>query len=68
MIYMADQSIMKKLEDIQKQLKAIQERMVDADSIMTEEDYTALLDYRTEKKAGKLVSHGQLRKELGLDA
>ena len=40
--------------------------LVDQDSIMTEDDYRALQEYRIEKKTGKLTSHEQLKKELGL--
>lgn len=38
--------------------------MVDIDSILTEDDYSALTAYRREKKAGKLVSHEKLKKRL----
>ncbi len=58
--------IMEKLEDIKEELHLIKEHMVDMDSIMTEEDYEALLAYREEKKTGKLVSQKELEKELGL--
>lgn len=34
--------------------------------IMTEDDYTALQDYRREKSEGTLTSHESLKKELGL--
>ena len=40
--------------------------MVDVDSIMTEEDYEALLSYREQKANKSLISHEQLKKELGL--
>ena len=40
--------------------------MVDVDSIMTEEDYRTLKDYREEKSKGKLISHEKLKKELEL--
>ncbi len=49
-----------KLNEIKK------ERVIDKDSIMTEDDYKALLDYREEKKTGKIVSHAKLKKELGV--
>lgn len=54
------------LKAIRQDLDYIKEHMVDSDTILTEEDYKALQDYRTEKKAGKLTSHVQLKKELGL--
>ncbi len=61
-----ESQIMNKLDKIEKELETIKERMVDVDSIMTEEDYKALLDYRNEKSTGKLISHEQLKKKLGL--
>ena len=38
--------------------------MVDIDSIMTEDDYNALQEYKIEKAEGKLTSHEELKKEL----
>ena len=58
--------ILQELDKIKDDLKQIKEHMVDIDSIMTEEDYEILLDYRKEKKLGKLISHETLRKELKL--
>ena len=64
---MADEKlILQKLEKIEKEVSQIKEDMVDRDSIMTEEDYLALLEYRKEKAAGKLISHKQIKKEFGL--
>lgn len=63
---MQDQQIIKKLENIENELKDIKEHMIDIDSIMTEDDYKELLKYREDKKTGKLISHKQLKKELGL--
>jgi len=40
--------------------------MVDIDSIITEDDYKALQDYKIEKAEGKLTSHEELKKELGI--
>jgi hypothetical protein len=52
---------------IEEELKTIKAEISDIrDSIMTEDDYKALLDYRKEKKAGKLVPHHKVWKELGL--
>lgn len=62
----AQQLLLKKLDKIEKDVHEIKNHMVDIDSIMTEEDFEALLDYRKEKTAGKLISHTQLKKELGL--
>ena len=58
--------ILKKLEKIEKDVVDIREHMVDADAIMTEEDYKSLLEYRKEKSEGRLISHDELKKELGL--
>lgn len=58
--------ILEKIDKIEKDIASIKTKMVDADSIMTEDDYKALLDYRKEKSAGEFVSHEKLRKELGL--
>ena len=58
--------IHKDLEFVKKEVIEIKQHMVDIDSIMTEDDYKALQDYREEKSKGKLISHEQLKKELGL--
>ena len=63
---MQDQKITDRLEKIEKEVIDIKKHMVDADSIMTEDDYEALLTYRKEKESKSLVSHEQLKKELGL--
>jgi len=60
------QLILQKLEKIEKDIVEIKEHMVDADSIMTEDDYKALLEYRKEKAAGRLISHERLKQELGV--
>ena len=62
----SEKTILQKLDKIEKEIEDIREHMVDIDSIMTEEDYLALLEYRKEKEAGKLVSHEQIKKELGI--
>ena len=58
--------ILAKLKKIEKEVEDIRNRMVDADSIITEDDYKALLAYRKEKLKGKLISHEKLKRELGL--
>lgn len=60
------QLILQKLEKIEKGVENIKEHMVDVDSIMTEEDYADLVEYRKEKETRKLISHEQLKKELGI--
>ncbi len=61
-----EQLLIKKLDKIERDVDEIKKHMIDADSIMTEEDYEALLAYRKEKAEGRLTSHRQLKKELGL--
>ncbi len=58
--------VLEKLNKIEKEIHEIKDHMVDIDSIMTEDDYESLLAYRKEKSSGKLISHEQLKKELGL--
>ena len=57
-----EKQILDKLERIEKSVEDIKNHMVDIDSIMTEEDYEALVDYRKEKSQNKLISHEQLKK------
>lgn len=61
----SEQQIMEKLHKIEKDVEEIKAHMADVDSIMTEEDYEALLAYRKEKAEGKLISHEEIKKELG---
>ena len=58
--------IQKDLEFVKRELMEIKEHMVDVGSIMTEDDYKALQEYNLEKSKGKLTSHEELKKELGL--
>lgn len=60
--------ILQKLEKIEKKVEELEANMVDFDSVMTEEDFEALLTYRKEKAAGKLVSHEKLKKNCDFDA
>ncbi len=61
-----DQLILEKLEKIEKNIEEIKEHMIDQDSILTEDDYEALLEYRKQKAEGKLISHKELKKELSI--
>lgn len=54
------------LRAIREDLDFIKCHMVDVDSILTEEDYLSLQEYRKEKKSGTLTSHEALKKELGI--
>jgi len=58
--------VLNKLDTIKVELDFIKKNMMDIDSILTEEDYQYLIEYRKEKSADKLISHEQLKKELGL--
>lgn len=58
--------IVNELKAIRNDLDFIKGHMVDIDSIMTEDDYLALKKYRKEKSVNELVSHEDLKKELGL--
>nr|QNO48044.1 hypothetical protein LNJNAIJJ_00006 [Methanosarcinales archaeon ANME-2c ERB4] len=57
---------MHELRAIREDLDFIKGHMVDVDSIMTEDDYLSLNEYRAEKKTGKLTSHEELKREMGL--
>ena len=54
------------IEELKKDIDYLKKHMADVDSIMTEDDFESLLDYRTEKEQGKLISEEELRKELGI--
>ena len=54
------------LESLKKIVNEMKERMIDADSIMAEEDYDAILAAREEKKSNKLTGFDDLKKELKL--
>lgn len=62
----AQREIVNELKAIRQDLNYLKKHMVSIDNILTEEDYLDLQRYRTEKKSGKLLSHNQLKKELGL--
>jgi hypothetical protein len=54
------------LEFVKRELMEIKARMADMDRIITEDDYKALQEYNIEKSEGRLTSHEDLKKELGL--
>ncbi len=60
------QQILDKLTRLEKEVIDIKEHMVDVDSILSEDDFKALLDYRRDKSEGKMIAHDQLKRELGL--
>ena len=58
--------IVHELRAIRDDLDFIKSHMMYVDSIMTEEDHLSLNEFRSEKNAGKLTSHEELKRELGL--
>ncbi len=58
--------ILHELRAIREDLNYIKGHMVDIDSILTEEDYLSLKEYRKEKTSGRLISHEDLKNELGI--
>jgi hypothetical protein len=54
------------LRAIKDDLDFIKSHMIDVDSIMTEDDYLSLNEYRNEKESDKLTSHEELKREIGL--
>ncbi len=57
--------ILEKLDRIEKRVDLIQ-KMIDPDTIMSEDDYRAVLAYREDRRRGRLISHEKLKKELGV--
>ena len=58
--------ILHELRTIREDLDYIKCHMVDIDSILTEEDFLSLREYRKEKASGILTSHEDLKNELGI--
>ena len=58
--------VYKEVKSVKRQVVKIEKHMVDIDSILTESDYEDLTSYKQEKKLGKLTSHEDLIKELGI--
>jgi len=56
----SEQVILEKLEKIEKELGEIREHMVDADTILTEEERRLLDASIKNEREGKLVSIGEL--------
>ncbi len=54
------------LKSIRDELAYIKDNMAEKDSIMTEDDFEALLAYRKDKHSDNLISHKTLKEELGL--
>ncbi len=58
--------ILHELRTIREDLDYIKSHMIDIDSILTEEDFLSLQEYRKEKASGILTSHYDLKNELGI--
>ena len=58
--------IYKGVEFIKKKLLELERRFLDPDSMLTDEDYAALVDCEGEKREGRLIPHDELKRELGL--
>lgn len=58
----------KRLENVERAIIEIQNKIIDFDRIMTEDDFEALVSYRKEKEEDRLISHKEVKKELGLNA
>ncbi len=63
---MNSKDMISELKAIREDLDYLKEHMVDIDSIMTEDDFIAVMKAREEKKHGKLVKLEDLKKELGM--
>ena len=59
------ESVDRRLTRVEMAISEMRSHMADVDSIMTEQDYEDLLEYRKEKKEEKLLSHDAVKKELG---
>jgi len=62
----SSKEILHELRAIREDLDYIKGHMVDIDSILTEEDYLSLQEYRIEKASDRLISHEDLKNELGI--
>ncbi|MCD6501165.1 hypothetical protein J7L01_01055 [bacterium] len=58
--------IFEELDFLKKKILSIEKHMVDIDSILTEDDFAALAEYRAEKAEGSLTSQNEVKAELGL--
>ncbi|MBI4738435.1 hypothetical protein HY772_02545 [Candidatus Woesearchaeota archaeon] len=58
--------IYEELRSLREEVRFIKKHMVDADTILTHEDKTALQEAREDIKKGKTVRLDKLREELGI--
>ncbi|MFH1359084.1 MAG: hypothetical protein ABIH37_04300 [archaeon] len=59
--------VMEKLNQIQIDINILKQNSVDFDTVLSEDDKVAISDYEKEKAEGNLISHEDLKKELGLN-
>lgn len=60
------ENLKKEIDILKKEILEIKTKMIDPDSILTEEDYISLQKYRMEKENGLLLSESEVRNGLGL--
>jgi len=60
------EDIKREIDILKKEIKKIKSNMIDPDSILTEEDYIRLQEYRMEKEKGTLLSESEVKKGLDL--
>jgi len=60
------EDIKKEIDILKKEIKKIKSNMIDPDSILTEEDYIRLQEYRMEKEKGTLLSESEVKNGLDL--
>ena len=58
--------IHKDLEQLKEVVFEMRARMVDADSVLNQQDFVAIEEYNREKEDGVLFSHEEIKIELGL--
>lgn len=58
--------IHKDLEQLKEVVFEMRDRMVDADSVLNQQDFIAIEEYNREKEDGVLFSHEEIKIELGL--
>ena len=58
--------IHKDLEQLKEAVFEMRARMVDADSVLNQQDFVAIEEYNREKEDGVLFSHEEIKIELGL--
>jgi hypothetical protein len=60
------ETIHKDLESMKKEIVEMKEHIIDEDRILTEEEKKLVDENIKHEKQGKLVTHDELKKELGI--